>query len=236
MMMSTCAAAGVVDHGPIFLVAAKPRDHLDANRIILEALAKRVPVLLGEDRRRHQHGDLPAVHHGDEGGAQRDFSFAEAGVAADQPIHRLDARQVADDVVDRRLLVRRLLELEARREFLVVRARWRIRVPLHHLARRVHVEQLGRHREHRLPGAPLNLLPRAAAQLVELGFRVVAADVSLNEIYPLDRHVHRVVAGVFEIEKVALDVGDLHVPQAAVLRDAVIDMHDEIVGLAALRD
>ena len=102
---------------------------------------------------------------------------------------------------------------------------------LHHLARRVDVEQLGRHREHRLPRAPLDLLPRAAAQLVELGFCVVAADVSLDQIYPLDRHVHRVVAGIFEIEKIALDVGDLHMPQAAVLRDAVIDMHDEIVGL-----
>ena len=53
----------------------------------------------------------------------------------------------------------------------------------------------------------------------------------MNEIYPLDRHVHGVVARVFEIQKVAFDVGDLHVPQAAVLRDAVIDMHDEIVGL-----
>ena len=104
-------------------------------------------------------------------------------------------------------------------------------MPFHHFARRINVEQLRRHRQHRLPRAPLNFLPRTAAELVELRLRVVAADVPLNEIYPLDRHVHRVVARVFEIQKIALDVGDLHVPQAAVLGDAVIDMHDEIVGL-----
>ena len=225
------AARGLRNHLAIFLVAAEPRDHLDPHRVILEAVAKRVPMLLGENRRRHQHRDLPAVHHGDKRRSQCDFGLAEAGVAANEAIHRLDAGQIANDVVDRRLLVGSLLELEARREFLVVRARRRIRVPLHHLARRINVEQLRRHRQHRLPRAPLNLLPRTAAELVELGLGVVAADVPLDEIYPLDRHVHRVVARVFEIEKIALDVGDLHVPQAAILRDTVIDMHDEIVGL-----
>ena len=105
---------------------------------------------------------------------------------------------------------------------------------LDHFARRVDIEQLRRHREHRLPRAPLDLLPRAAAELVELGLGVVAADVALDQIYPLDRHVHRVVARIFEVQKIALDVGDLQMLQSAVARDAVIDMHDEVVGLQLL--
>ena len=76
------ARGGLLDDCFIFLVAAKSRDHLDPHRQILETLAKSVPMLLGENRRRHQHRDLAAVHHRDERRAQRDFSLAEAGVAA----------------------------------------------------------------------------------------------------------------------------------------------------------
>ncbi len=133
------------------------------------------------------------------------------------------------------MLIGRLLELEARSELLVVSAGRRIGVALEHLARRVHLEQFSRHREHSLPGAALYFFPRAATELVELGFDVVAADVTLDQVYPLDREVHRVVAGVFKVQKIAFDVGDLEMPQAAVFRDSVIDVHDVIVGLQLLK-
>ena len=90
MTISTLPRRDLLDDLFIFLVAAKSRDHFDAHRVILEARAKCVPMLLGENRRRHQYRDLAAVHHRDERGAQRDFGLAEAGVAADQAIHRLD--------------------------------------------------------------------------------------------------------------------------------------------------
>jgi hypothetical protein len=45
-------------------------------------------MLAREQRRRHHDRHLLAVHRGDEGGAQRHFGFAEADVAADQPVHR----------------------------------------------------------------------------------------------------------------------------------------------------
>ena len=41
--------------------AAEARDHLDAHREVAVALAERVPVLLGEDRRRAEHERLLAV-------------------------------------------------------------------------------------------------------------------------------------------------------------------------------
>ena len=50
--------------------------------------AESFEVLLREHGRRREHGDLFAVHHRLERGANRDLGFAEADVAADQPIHR----------------------------------------------------------------------------------------------------------------------------------------------------
>ena len=116
-------------------------------------------MLLREHRGRHQHRHLPPVHHRDERRAQRHLGLAEAGVAADQPVHRLGPAHVADHFVDRGELVGRLLELEALGEFGVVGARMGEGVALHHFARGVDVEQLGGHREHRLLGAPLDPVP-----------------------------------------------------------------------------
>ncbi len=52
-------------------------------------------------------------HRRDEGGAQRDLGLAEADVAADQPVHRLARREVAEHVLDRAVLVVGLLVGEA---------------------------------------------------------------------------------------------------------------------------
>ena len=67
------------------------RDHLDAHREVAEALAEGVPVLLGEDRRRHEHQHLLPVHRDRERRAQRHLGLAEADVAADEPVHRAAA-------------------------------------------------------------------------------------------------------------------------------------------------
>ena len=102
---SRCCAGGL-----------EARQHLDAHRIALAAPAEGVEVLLGEHRGRHQHRHLPPVHDGQERGAQRDLGLAVADVAADQPVHRLAALHVGEHVVDRLLLVGRLLEREGRLE------------------------------------------------------------------------------------------------------------------------
>ena len=54
----------------------------DLHREIGEALAEGARVLLGENRRRHQHGDLPPALHRLERGAHRDLGLAVAHVAA----------------------------------------------------------------------------------------------------------------------------------------------------------
>ena len=62
--------------------------------IIRHALAENVEMLLREHGRRHEHGDLFAVHHGLERRADGDFGFAEADVAANQAVHRLGSFHV----------------------------------------------------------------------------------------------------------------------------------------------
>ena len=117
------AVGHVLQRLGLFLGGAEARQFGDLHRPVGEAVGEILEMLLGEQRGRHQHRDLLAVHRRDEGGAQRDLGLAEADIAADQPVHRLAGLQVADHRFDRGGLVRRFLEAEAGGEsFVVVRA------------------------------------------------------------------------------------------------------------------
>ena len=169
--------------------------------------------------------------HDLERGAHRDLGLAEADVAADQAVHRAAAREVGEHLVDRALLVGRLLEREARLELAQADRRAAERAPLLQLARRVDLEQLARHREDRLVRLRLDALPRRAAELVEPRARRLRADVVLDEVDAVDREIEPVAARVLEVEIVAFRVRDVQVAQAAVEPDAVIDVDDVVVGL-----
>ena len=80
---------------------AEAGDHLDVDRQVAVALAERVPVLLGEDRRRREHERLAAVRDRDERGAHGDLGLAEADVAADEPVHRPRRLEILLDGLDR---------------------------------------------------------------------------------------------------------------------------------------
>ena len=70
-----------------------------------EAVLQVVVVLLGEEGRRRDEGDLVSGARGGMDGAHRHFGFAEADVAADDAVHRLRAGKVGEDGVDGGLLV-----------------------------------------------------------------------------------------------------------------------------------
>ena len=82
------AVAQLLQDLALFALRAEAAEHFDAHRIIEHALAKRFEMLLREHRGRREDGDLFAVHDRFEGRANRHFGFAEADVAANQPIHR----------------------------------------------------------------------------------------------------------------------------------------------------
>ena len=56
-------------------------------------------VLMGEDGRRDEHGDLIPVINGLKSGPYRDFCFSVTDVAADEAVHGLRADHVLDDRV-----------------------------------------------------------------------------------------------------------------------------------------
>ena len=93
---------------------AEAADVLDRERVVLQALGERAVVLLGEDRRRHEHEHLLAGVGGLERGAQRDLGLAVADVAADEAVHRALGLHVGLDELDRLALVGRLAVGEAR--------------------------------------------------------------------------------------------------------------------------
>ncbi len=82
--------------------------HLDPDRVAGEAVGEGVAVLLGEQRRGHEHRDLLAVLDRLEGGPDRHLGLAEPDVAAQQAVHRVGALHVGLGVVDRLALVGRL--------------------------------------------------------------------------------------------------------------------------------
>ena len=96
---------------------AQARDHLDLEREVGEALAEGAEVLLGEDRRRHQHHHLAALGGRLERRPHRDLGLAVADVAADQPVHRPLGLHVLLHRLDRLELVGRLAVGEARSSF-----------------------------------------------------------------------------------------------------------------------
>ena len=151
-------------------------------------------MLLGEQRRRHQHRDLLAVGHRDERRAQRDFGLAEADVAADQPVHGLAPLQVFEDGVDRGGLVRRFLEREAFAERFVVVLLHLESMALAQDPLRVEVEQLRGRVAHLRGGLLARFFPLPAAELVQRrGFRRRAA-VARDEMQARDGHVELVAA------------------------------------------
>ena len=95
---------------------AEARQHLDHDREVGEPLLEGEPVLLREDRGRHQDRDLPAILHRLERRADRDLGLAVADVAADQAVHRTRGLHVLLDGLDRGQLIGRLLVREARLE------------------------------------------------------------------------------------------------------------------------
>src|SRR5207247_10449893 len=90
----------------VLLGASKAGQHLDAERVIGETLAKSAPMLFGEDRRGHEDGDLLARLHRLECRAHGDLGLSVSDIADEQPVHRAGALHVPFDLVRCTPLVR----------------------------------------------------------------------------------------------------------------------------------
>ncbi len=162
-------------------------------RQVLEALEHRARVLAREQGRRHDDGDLEAVHGGDERGAQRNLRFAEADVAAHEPVHGTAGVEVSKHGFDAGGLVVGLLIGEAGDELVVGALRRRQGGRFLELAQGRDLDQLGGDLAQPLLEAGLARLPGDAAELVELCIALVRA-VARQELDVLDRQIKRIAA------------------------------------------
>ena len=169
----------------------EPREHRDLHRERRVALAERDEVLLGQQRRRDQHRDLLAVHHGLERRADGDLGLAVPDVAADQAVHRLGLLHVALDLVDRGQLVAGLVERERVLQLALPRRVGPERVALDGHAHAVEPDELAGHVAHRALDRGLVAFTQSrAAQAVQA--RRLAADVLRDDADLVRGHVQPV--------------------------------------------
>jgi hypothetical protein len=199
----------------------------DPEREAVETLDEVRIMLTRKQRRRHHHRHLHPRHRRDEGGPQRHFRLAEADIAADQPVHRLARRQIAQHIVDRTILIVGFLIGEAIDEGGVA-----ARIRLRHLARFQRAlggdgDEFARDLADALLHPRLARLPGDAAQPVEadaLGFGAVARE----DVDILDRHVKLVATGIAQRHAIMRRGADRDRGQPLISPDAMIGMDDEI--------
>jgi hypothetical protein len=213
----------------------EPRDALDADREVPEAVVEARPVLLREDRRGHEHEHLTAARDHLHGGSDGHLRLAEAHVAADQPVHRPRRLEVRLDGLDRlQLVVRlrvgeRLLQLA---EELVVR---RVLHAGSRVPRRVEGDQLARHLVHGMAGPRLERHPGLAAELRQGGRSGVGADVARHLGDLLVRQVEPVLALELQVEVVPGDARHRLRLEADEAPDAVV-LVDDVVPAAQVHE
>ena len=184
-----------------------------------------------EDGGRREHGDLLAVAERLESGAHDDLGFAEAHVAAEQPVHGLRLLHVALDVLDGGELVVGLGELEGVLELALPVAVGGESEPLGHLAFGVELEQLVRHVAHPGLDAFLGAFPGRAADAVERRGLLARAAEPLDQIHARQRDVEPALAGVFEQHIVAAVLAVLDLAQAEEASHAMLCVNDVVAGL-----
>ena len=210
--------------------AAEARDVLDPHRIVLQALRERAEVLLGQDRRGHQHHHLLVVLDRFERRTQRHLGLAVADIAADQPVHRAGRLHVGLDELDRIALIRSLGVREGVLEFALPIGIRRERDPHAVFALGVQVEQL----PGQLLGGParprLDLIPAIAAELGQRRMLAARADVAADLGQLVDRHEHAVGARIFEGQIVPRDAGHRLCVKPGEPRDPVVLVDDDVAG------
>ncbi len=207
------------------------RQHLDAHGPVGETIAKDLPMLLREQRRGHQNGNLFAAVHRGERGTQRDFGFAKSDVATDDAIHRLIGRKVRQHIVNGAGLVFGQLERKTGFEAAVVALGPVKAMPWACGAARIDIEQLGGDVTNLLNGAPLCASPLIAAKPVQRGVFGRRTGVARNQVECMHRHIQLVAVRVLEVQEFGRDSECLERRQPEVTADAVFFMHNRRAGL-----
>ena len=195
-----------------------------------EAFGERAPVLLGQHRGGGQHRHLFAGRDGFEDGADGHFGFAEAHIAAHQPVHGLGLLHIAFHIADRLHLVGGGLVGEGVFEFALPGAIGGEGKARRLVALGVELHQVHRHLAHGLLGPLLGLGPGGAAHAVQVGRGIAGGAVAAQAAQLVSRHPQQAI-GVLHHQVVARFAADGQLLELEKLADAVVAVHHEIAGL-----
>src|SRR5499427_9138705 len=98
------APRGLLEDFRNLLRGQETADHFNAYRMIAKPLPKSLEMLLRQNRRRHQHGNLLTALDSEKNRPHRHFSLAVTDIAADQAVHRFSALHAHQDLIDSPLL------------------------------------------------------------------------------------------------------------------------------------
>ena len=234
MTRSTEPLGQAVEHRLGLAVGLEAGQRLHDDREPGVPLGEGVDVLLDEQRRRAQDGDLLAVLDRLERRAHRDLGLAVADVAADQPVHRHGPLHVDLDLVDGAQLVGRLDVGEGVLELALPRGVGREGVAAGRHPRGVQADQLGGDLLDVAPGPALRLVPVGAAHPVQA--RLLAPDVAGDLVELVGGDVEPVAGlpplgrGVLEHEVLARRSGDGALHHLDEPADTVLLVDDEVAG------
>ena len=215
----------------LLLGGAEAREQLHSDRIALKALADGLIVLPRENGGRAEQGALLAVGNALERRTQRHLGFAEAHIAAEQPVHRRRALHVALDLLNAVELVGGffIFKFCFKVALPLVIARKGVALCLH--TRRIERDQLLGDVLDRGLDLCLGTLPVAGAETVETDVRaLLCADVFGNHVELRDRHIEHVALGVIYFDVILGDAVGVDFADAAEHADAVDAVHHKIAG------
>ncbi len=224
-----------VDRLLSLLCVAEARKGCDAYRPLGESVAEICQVLLREQRRGRQHGDLFARLRCHEGRAHGHFGLAETHVAANDAVHRTVARHVLENLADRLGLVFRLLEREGFAEGAIVGVAHRQLQALLRLAAGIEVQQLRGDVPDLFRGAFARFRPLVGAQLVQRRALGRTAGVATHQVQGVHRYIHAIAVHVFEDQEFPRLARDLHDLQTDVAPDAILLVDDRGSGVEILQ-
>ena len=196
-----------------------------------EAVGKILRVLLHQQGGGGEHGHLFAAHYRHKRGAQRDFGFAEADVAANQSVHRFALGEVFQHRADGGGLIFGFFVAEAVGKGLVILF---VEGEFEAFLRRalgIKVEQFGSGVARFFGGFAFGFAPRTAAEFVQLHGVGRLAGIAADEMQLRHRHIKLRLARVFKQHHFTDTFAQIHAHQAHIAADAVFFVHHRVTDV-----
>ncbi len=173
----------------LLFAAPEARDALNPEGVAGHPLAKRIEMLLNQDRGRCQQSHLLARHDRLESGPNRHLRFAKTDVAADQPVHWPPAFHLFFGLGNRLELVGGLFVFKgAFKNVLPLRVRRKGKTGLS-LAHRLYPQEIAGHVFDRFLRLGACILPASAAQPAQRRPRPADTDIFIDQMRLGHRHV-----------------------------------------------